>query len=101
MQRTNSLKQQRGDAHKVDDWGEAEVQCDLAIQPDRAMAVTVRLRLKEIPDDPWQHEEVFRVPPKASNGDPGFAITLDVVRSEMAWPVRAHLELLIHNDRAA
>ena len=101
VQRTNSLKQQRGDAHKVDDWGDAEVQCDLAIQPDRAMAVTVRLRLKEIPDDPWQHEEVFRVPPKASNGDPGFAITLDVVRSEMAWPVRAHLELLIHNDRAA
>jgi hypothetical protein len=101
QQRAESLKQTRGESHQVDDWGQAEVQCDMEIQNDKSIKMTCRGRLKEKADEPWQEEHVFFVPPKANNSDPGFSHVMDLVRSEMAWPVRAHIELIVHNNRAA
>jgi hypothetical protein len=57
--------------------------------------------LRQIEDDPWHFMEDTIVPPKVDNSEPGLPFTFDLVRSEMAWPVRAHVELIVHNNRAA
>jgi hypothetical protein len=99
-QRKASLAQPRGRQEQVDDWGQAELQCVLEIQNDRSIKVTYKARLKEEDDDDWQDEGTFFVPPKANNADPGVPKVIDLVRSEMAWPVRAHIEFMVHNNHA-
>jgi hypothetical protein len=94
------LAQPRGRQEQVDDWGQAELQCVLEIQNDRSIKVTYKARLKEEDDDDWQDEGTFFVPPKANNADPGVPKVIDLVRSEMAWPVRAHIEFMVHNNHA-
>ena len=100
-QRKASLAQPRGHQEQVDDWGQAELQFVLEIQNDRSIKVTYKARLKEDNHDNWQEEDFFFVSPKANNNDPGVPKVIDLVRSEMAWPVRAHIEFTIHNNRAS
>jgi len=38
-------------------------------------------------------------PALANNTDPGETKVIDLVRSELAWPVRSHIEFMIHNDQ--
>jgi hypothetical protein len=97
--REASLKQQVGSSQQVDDWGQAELQCDLEIQADRSIKIDWRARLREDDDDPWQESGTEFVAPRMP-GDAGQRVTLDLVRSEMAWPVRAHIEFEIFNDQA-
>lgn len=99
-QRAASMKQTRGDSHQVDDWGQAQISCDLEIQPDKSILVKFKARLRQIESDIWHQGFDVLVPPKANRDQPGFTIIRDLARSEMAWPVRAHIELVIHNDRA-
>ncbi len=99
-QRDASLKQTVSVGKQVDDWGQAELQCDLEIQLDRSIRVTWRARLKSDDDDPWQKTDSVLVPPRQQPTDPTVRVTIDLVRSEMAWPVRAHIEFEILNDRA-
>jgi len=65
-----------------------------------SIKVTYKARLKDDDDDDWQDEGTFFVPPKANNADPGVPKDIDLVRSEMAWPVRAHIECMVHNNHA-
>lgn len=99
-QRKASMAQPRGRGEQVDDWGHAELQCVLEIQNDRSIKVTYKARLNA-GDDDWQEEATFFVPPKADNANPGMPKVIDLVRSEMAWPVRAHIEFTVHNNRAS
>ncbi len=99
-QRDASLKRTIGAGRQVDDWGQAEIQCDLEIQLDRSVKVDWRARLKEDDDDPWQESGTVIVPPRQLPTDPPERVTVDLVRSEMAWPVRAHIEFEIDNDQA-
>jgi len=98
-ERQNFLSVFRRVEYQVDDWGQAEFECTAFIKPGNAIEVVYRARLKSANDDPWQVEESTLIQPKAQNSDPGETIIVDLVRSEMAWPVRAHIELTIHNDR--
>jgi hypothetical protein len=98
-ERQKSLKGHVGKAEQVDDWGQAQFDCDLEIQPDKSIKFTCRARLKQTDDDDWQHEDTFFVPPKALESDPSHVHVIDLVRSEHAWPVRAHIELTIDNNR--
>jgi hypothetical protein len=100
-QRKASMAQPRGQQEQVDDWGQAELQCVLEIQNDRSIKVTYKARLKEDDDDDWQDEGFFSVPPKANNADPGVPKIIDLVRSEMAWPMRAHIDFTVHNNHAS
>jgi hypothetical protein len=99
-QRKASLAQPRGRQEQIDDWGQSELQFVLEIQNDRSIKVTYKARLKEDDDDNWQEEDFFFVQPKANNNDPGVPKVIDLVRSEMAWPVRAHIEFMVHNNHA-
>jgi hypothetical protein len=99
-QRKISMKQPRGVAKQVDDWGQAELQCTLEIQADKSVKISYQARLKDDDDDPWQDVGDIIAPPKGSNSDPGIPKIIDLVRSEMAWPVRAHIEFTVHNNRA-
>jgi hypothetical protein len=58
-----------------------------------------RARLRQSEDDDWQHEDTFFVPPKNIESDASYVHIIDLVRSEHAWPVRAHIELTIDNNR--
>jgi hypothetical protein len=58
------------------------------------------MRLKSSADDPWQKTGDFPVPQKKSPSDPPVPMVIDLVRSEMAWPVRAHIDFEVHNDQA-
>jgi hypothetical protein len=40
------------------------------------------------------------VPPKTSPSDSPVTAVIDIVRSEMAWPVPAHIEFGVDNDIA-
>ncbi len=100
QQREHSLRRTIGAQRRVDDWGNAEYSCDLEIQADRSIRVTCRARLKADDDDPWQQTDTFDVPPKANEAERGYVHIVDLVRSPGAWPVRAHIELTIHNNRA-
>lgn len=64
----------------------------------KTLKVTCQARLKEIEDDPWQSERTFYVAPKNFVNESGHTEVFDLVRSELAWPVRSHIELTIHND---
>jgi len=99
-QREASLKHKVSVPKQVDDWGQAELECELEIRPDRSIHVAWRARLKEDDDDPWQKSGTVDVPPRQQPTDPAPRVVLDLVRSEMAWPVRAHIEFEILNDRA-
>lgn len=99
-QREASLARTVGTSPQVDDWGQAELQCDLKIEADRSVTVTWRARLKDDPDDPWQETGSLTVPPRVTPADAPTHVSLDLVRSEMAWPVRAHIEFDVHNDLA-
>jgi hypothetical protein len=92
--------QPRGRQERVDDWGHAELYTVLEIQPDRSVLVNYQARLKKDNDDPWQVTGSITAPPKGRHTEPGVTQVIDLVRSEMAWPVRAHIELTVHNDRA-
>lgn len=98
--REKSLHGHAGREYQVDDWGKAQYACDLDIQPDKSIQVRCRARLKQSDDDDWQHDETFSVPPKTLETDPSYVHVVDLVRSEHAWPVRAHIELTIDNNRA-
>ena len=108
-----------GDTHGVDDWGSAELKLwiwivekdngsvDVSEKADgsdvrsfpgvvqRSLVVRARARLKNKDDDPWQADDAFTVAPDAEEPH-----VIDVVRSEMAWPVRGHIEFAVRNDRA-
>lgn len=95
---------------QIDDWGQSQITLVFDICGDldtsipqairhRTIKVHCKARLKEIEDDDWQYDETFYVLPKANNSDPGETKVIDMVRSEMAWPVRSHIEFTIHNDR--
>ncbi|PFU61981.1 hypothetical protein [Bacillus thuringiensis] len=99
-QREKSIKQTRNVLKQVDDWGQAEVEFDMEIQPDKSITVTYRARLKEADGDAWQITKQENVPPKQDNTQDGVKVAFDLVRSEMAWPVRAHIEFTIHNNIA-
>ncbi len=99
-QRDASMKQGVGTSQQVDDWGQAELQCDLEIQPDRSIKVSWRARLKESDSDPWQKTGELIVPAKNAPSDPSVTAVIDIVRSEMAWPVRAHIEFGVDNNTA-
>ena len=98
-QRKDSLQRTVGTSHQVDDWGHAELEVDLHIQPDLSVKATWRARLNE-DDDEWQKTGEVLVPARKTPADPLAHVALDLVRSEMAWPVRAHIEFDIHNDIA-
>ena len=98
-QRKASIAQPRRRQEQVDDWGQADLQCVLEIQNERSIKVMYKARLKD-DDDDWQDEGTFSVPPKVNNADPGMPKVIDLVRSEMAWPVRAHIEFTVHNNHA-
>jgi hypothetical protein len=85
---------------RVDDWGDVGYSCTMKIRPDKSIRVTCRARLKKNDDDEWRQTDTFDVPPKATESDPGCVHVIDVVRSPGAWPVRAHIEVTIHNDQA-
>ncbi len=97
--RQKSLRGKVGKSEQVDDWGQAQFECDLEIQPDRSIKFVCRARLKEDADDDWQHEDTFVVAPKVLETDPSYTHVIDLVRSEDAWPVRAHIVLTIDNNR--
>lgn len=99
-QREASLARTVGTAQQLDDWGQAELQCDLRIEDDRSITVDWRARLKDDPDDEWQRTGSLSVGPRTSPADPPVHEVVDLVRSEMAWPVRAHIEFDIHNYTA-
>ena len=65
------------------------MECRLEIQADNSIRVSTKARLRQIEDDPWHFMEDTIVPPKVDNSEPGLPFTFDLVRSEMAWPVRA------------
>ncbi len=99
VQRAASLHQSIGCGEAVDDWGFAEFACDLDIQPDLSIRVTWRARLRatdEDAGDDWQKSDVAVAP---AGGGP-VPLSIDLVRSPDFWPVRAHLEVTIHNDVA-
>jgi hypothetical protein len=99
-QREASIKQKVGTSQQVDDWGQAELACDLEIQADRSVKVSWRARLKNDDGDPWQKTGEVIVPPKTLPSDPPVRAVIDIVRSEMAWPVRAHIEFGVDNATA-
>lgn len=96
-----STTQPREVSNQVDDWGQAQLLVILEIQDDKSVKVSYRSKLRKDDDDPWQVDDVVVVPPKKENGEPGREVAFDLVRSEMAWPVRAHVEFTIHNNRAS
>ena len=79
--------------------GQAQFECDLEIQADKSIKFVCRARLKEDEDDDWQHEDTFFVAPKTLETDASYTHVVDLVRSEDAWPVRAHMVLTIDNNR--
>lgn len=94
---------------QIDDWGQSQLrvvvqiagEADASVPPGirhKTLKVTCQARLKEIEDDPWQSEKTFYVLPKNMVHEPGHKEVFDLVRSELAWPVRSHIELTIHND---
>lgn len=99
-QRLASLAQTDDTTKRVDDWGDAQLECDLRSEDDRSITVNWRARLKNDPDDPWQKTGTFSVPPRTSPAEPPVHVAIDLVRSEMAWPVRAHIEFDVFNDTA-
>lgn len=100
-QRMASLQQSITVARQVDDWGQAVLECLFEIQADRTVKVTWKAALKEGDDDPWQKFGTVIAEPRSRWDDPQPApVIVDIVRSEMAWPVRAHIEFTVTNDRA-
>lgn len=100
-QRDASIAQTVNVSRQVDDWGQAVLECLLEIQADRSVKVTWRAALKSDKDDPWQKTGTLFAPPRQQWDEPQPApLIIDLVRSEMAWPVRAHIEFTITNDRA-
>lgn len=94
---------------QIDDWGQSQLRVTVEIAGDadtsvppavryKTLKVICQARLKEIEDDPWQSEKTFYVLPKNTVHEPGHTEVFDLVRSELAWPVRSHIELTIHND---
>jgi hypothetical protein len=99
-ERAAGLSQTRTQSQQVDDWGRAEILCTVSIEPDKSIRVSCSTRVAQVQSDPWHMNFDEIVPPKTDNSQPGYTIIIDRERSEMAWPVRAHYELIIHNDRA-
>lgn len=99
-QRASSTVRVVGTSHRVDDWGQAQLECRLSIEDDHSITVQWKARLTNDSDDPWQESGSLSVPPRVSPTDPPAHEAVDLVRSEMAWPVRAHIEFQIHNDVA-
>lgn len=99
-QREASMSRLVKRSEQLDDWGQAELECQLHVETDYSVTVEWKARLKKDGDDPWQKHGTLVVPPRKYGSEPSVSMVVDLVRSPSLYPVRAHIEFEVRNDIA-
>lgn len=95
---------------QIDDWGRSEFSLIVKLittapvapgdPPQWSLLVTWKIRINEEgEDDPWREKGTFVVPPKPDPLAPGTTVEDDLSHLDF-FPVRSHVCITVHNDRA-
>ena len=95
---------------QIDDWGHSEFELTVTLvtrepedpgdSPRWSLRVKWKVRINAMDeDDPWREKDEFIVLPKNDPRDPGTAVEDDLSRLDV-FPVRSHVRIEVHNERA-
>jgi hypothetical protein len=98
------------DGRDIDDWGRSEFELSFTLvtqapagpadPPQWSVRIGWKIRINQHDqDDPWTDKGEVIAPPKASPLDPGVILEDDLQRLDL-WPVRSHIRIEVHNNRA-
>jgi len=97
------------DGRPIDDWGSSEFKLDISLvtkepgsaddPPQWSLRVHWQVRIKKDEDDPWRDKGTFIVPPKVDPLAGGVVVEDHLSRLDVD-PVRSHIRIELHNDRA-